>query len=360
MIIVIRRNRMKLTEEVEKVVIKYIIDSIEHHENDLVGVVMEHFELSMPTVRRLIKQLIEEDVITQARQRGRYPGYRLKTKSYHSKYDLSEGGLHEDKIYYDSIMPHLEGAPRNVQQLLEYAAMEIINNAIDHSGGKVLQVRTLRNARRVTVQIIDDGIGIFRKIQQDLNLQTPQQSILELCKGKFTSDPAKHSGEGIFFSSRMVDIFIIVSYGLFFSGHENHDVIEELASEEKLEVNGTIVHLVVDLDTDRTPVEVFNKYADQDMDPTFHKTIIPVRIMNIEGGNLVSRSQAKRLLARVDRFKTVVLDFDGVQMIGQAFADEVFRVYRNEHEDVQIESINTNADIQKMIAHVTKKEPGKV
>jgi len=56
---------MKLTKEVERVVIKYIIDSIEHHENDLVGVVMEHFELSMPTVRRLIKQLIEEDVITQ-------------------------------------------------------------------------------------------------------------------------------------------------------------------------------------------------------------------------------------------------------------------------------------------------------
>lgn len=343
---------MKLTKELEEVVIKYIIDNVEHHENNLVKIVMDHFELSMPTVRRLIKQLVEEGIITQGSKRGRYPKYSLKTEKFSKTYELVKNDLHEDKIYYESIMPHLEMVPRNVQQLLEYAAMEIINNAIDHSGGTRLQIRTLRNAKRVTVQIIDDGIGIFRKIQNDLGLQTPQQSILELCKGKFTSDPEKHSGEGIFFSSRMVDIFLILSYGVYFYGHENCDIIEELTSEEDLQIEGTFVHLVVEMDTDRTPVDVFNKYSDQDMIPTFHKTIIPVRIMNVEGGNLISRSQAKRLLARVDRFKTVVLDFEGVEMIGQAFADEVFRVYQNEHEDVQIESVNTNHVIQKMIEHI--------
>ena len=76
------------------------------------------------------------------------------------------------------------------------------------------------------------------------------------------------------------------------------------------------------------------------------------RSMNVEGGNLVSRSQAKRLLTRVERLTTVVLDFEGVEMIGQAFADEIFRVFKAAHPDVKIVPENANANIGKMIRHV--------
>ena len=79
--------------------------------------------------------------------------------------------------------------------------------------------------------------------------------------------------------------------------------------------------------------------------PTFRRTIIPVRMMLREGEFLISRARARR-------FKTVVPDFEGVEMIGQAFADEVFRVYQQEHENVQIESLNADRIIQKMIDHV--------
>ena len=65
---------------------------------------------------------------------------------------------------------------------------------------------------------------------------------------------------------------------------------------------------------------------------------------------LVSRSQAKRLLNRFERFKVVVLDFEGVQEVGQAFADEIFRVFSNFHPATEIRALNANEQVQKMIA----------
>jgi hypothetical protein len=63
---------------------------------------------------------------------------------------------------------------------------------------------------------------------------------------------------------------------------------------------------------------------------------------------LVSRSQVKRLIARFDRFKTVILDFDGVQEIGQAFADELFRVYGGSHPDVELLTTNMTEQVKQM------------
>jgi len=56
----------------------------------------------------------------------------------------------------------------------------------------------------------------------------------------------------------------------------------------------------------------------------------------------ISRSQAKRLLMGLEKFKQVVLDFKGVSSVGQAFVDEVFRVFQNEHPDIAIQYFNAN------------------
>ena len=56
-------------------------------------------------------------------------------------------------------------------------------------------------------------------------------------------------------------------------------------------------------------------------------THIPLRLAEYGEDNLVSRSQAKRVLARVDRFEEVILDYSGIRAVGQAFADEIFRVF---------------------------------
>jgi hypothetical protein len=64
---------------------------------------------------------------------------------------------------------------------------------------------------------------------------------------------------------------------------------------------------------------------------------------------LVSRSQAKRLLARFEVFREVILDFAGVASIGQAFADEVFRVFQNAHPEVHLRIMHASEEVLRMI-----------
>jgi ribosomal protein S4E len=51
----------------------------------------------------------------------------------------------------------------------------------------------------------------------------------------------------------------------------------------------------------------------------------------------------------VDRFKNVLFDFTEVEIIGQAFADEVFRVFANEHPQIEILPIRANPAVLQMI-----------
>jgi hypothetical protein len=51
----------------------------------------------------------------------------------------------------------------------------------------------------------------------------------------------------------------------------------------------------------------------------------------------------------MDRFKTVILDFSEIQTIGQAFADEVFRVFANQHPDIELVPINANPEVIAMV-----------
>ncbi len=108
---------------------------------------------------------------------------------------------------------------------------------------------------------------------------------------------------------------------------------------------GTTVWMKLSNKSTRQPKDVYDKFTG---DFAFNKTTVPVKLAQV-GSSLVSRSQAKRILARFEQFRTVQLDFSGVEWVGQAFADEIFRVYKNAHPDVQIEVVNANEDIGKMI-----------
>ena len=101
--------------------------------------------------------------------------------------------------------------------------------------------------------------------------------------------------------------------------------------------------------TARTTKKVFDKFSVGE-DYGFTKTVVPVKLTQYGDDNLVSRSQAKRLLARVEKFKIVVLDFSRVASIGQAFADEVFRVFVRRHPEIEITPINAGSEVKRMIS----------
>lgn len=195
---------------------------------------------------------------------------------------------------------------------------------------------------------MDNGVGIFRKIQAELNLIDERQAIFELAKGKLTTDPANHTGQGIFFSSRMMDEFSIVSGGLVFD-HTRTRERDYLAEREQARA-GTWIYMALNNHTSRSTKKVFDEYSSKDGDYRFNKTVVPVTLAKFGPAELVSRSQAKRLLARVDLFEVVIFDFKGVETIGQAFADEIFRVFARTHRDMEIRFTNCTKQVSEMIS----------
>ena len=75
----------------------------------------------------------------------------------------------------------------------------MLNNVIDHSRGEKVEIFLERTATSIEILIRDNSEGIFKKIQRELGLIDERQALLELVKGKLTTAPDNHSGEGIFF-----------------------------------------------------------------------------------------------------------------------------------------------------------------
>lgn len=80
-----------------------------------------------------------------------------------------------------------------------------------------------------------------------------------------------------------------------------------------------------------------------------NKTVISVGLALYEGEHLLSRSQAKRILNRVEKFKTVILDFQDIDFIGEAFADEVFRVFVRRNPQISLIPLNFTKDVEQAI-----------
>ena len=278
---------------------------------------------------------------------GRGVAYSLAEMNRASE-EYTREGLSEDRVWRSFLAPLVHDLSENVRDIWRYGFTEMVNNAIDHSAADKITVGCVRNALYTQVWVSDDGEGIFNKIQKALQLFDPREAILELAKGKFTTDPENHSGEGIFFSSKVFDLFEIRSGGLHFM-HENGR--DDQLIESSNHAPGTVVVMRLLNNSPRTLKEVFDQFAVPE-EYTFAKTIVPVKLGQYEGEKLVSRSQAKRLIFRFEKFKTVVLDFTGVEEIGQAFSDEVFRVFQNKHPETKLVPMHMTDAVKNMVLRV--------
>jgi hypothetical protein len=215
----------------------------------------------------------------------------------------------------------------------------------------VCDIELRENAKRIQINIGDRGVGIFYKIKNECGLEDARHALLELSKGKLTTDPERHTGEGVFFTSRMFTRFEILSNDLFFSREmqDDEDWLIEVENRHTA-TKGTMITLVLDKSATYTDVDVFKKYENDDSG--FTKTHVPVRLARYGEEQLVSRSQARRVLARFNRFSEVILDFKDVPRIGRAFADEIFRVFRDEHPGIQIIPVRTTPEVRATIEHV--------
>lgn len=251
----------------------------------------------------------------------------------------------ESRIWLQLINPNLE-LPDNVSNLCFYGFSKLLNNAVEHAECHHIIVRGEQNDRSVTLEIEDDGIGIFNKIRTHFNLDSEIHALIELTKGKLTVDPQTHSGEGLFFSSKMFERFRIESGTLSVTFEAEKCSINQLTEPRK----GTFVHMEIGGNSQIKAQDVFNQFCDAE-NLNFYKTRFSILLAAFES-NLISRSQAKRVTTRLENFKEVELDFNGVESIGQAFADELLRVWPLKHPQTRVVAINTNEAVRKMINHV--------
>jgi anti-sigma regulatory factor (Ser/Thr protein kinase) len=240
--------------------------------------------------------------------------------------------------------------PRNVIDVCHYGFTEMFNNVIDHSLSNTAVVSYEQTYTKIIMTIKDRGVGIFQKLQNDFNLPDARSALLELSKGLLTSDRKRHAGQGIFFTSRMFDEFSLRSGDLFYTRKRKDDdwLIETGDIVEPL--TGTVVQMDIGTNATWTTRQIFNRYQGDDI--SFRKTHVPIKLGKYPGEQLVSRSQAKRVLARFEQFTEVMLDFDGVEDIGQPFADEIFRVFPLHHPGTTLLVTNTNKNVQKMIEYI--------
>ncbi|REJ88725.1 MAG: DUF4325 domain-containing protein [Planctomycetota bacterium] len=326
---------------------QFIIDRVGEHPADIVRVTAEFWKITREAARLHVKALEDAGVI---HSEGRTSAKRHYLNAIaEESLSLPTEGLMEDVPWSRTIRPMLAGAPQNVIDITGVAVTEMVNNVIDHSGSPDVVIDVRYTAATVDVTIVDHGVGIFHKVKQECGLNEEREAVLELVKGKLTTAPKEHTGYGIFFTSRMCDLFAIYSGRLMFT-HIQPDN-DWLFEQDRDEVPGTTVRLTIAMSTDRTAKDVYDQFCppDAEGDFSFSKTHVPIRLAQYADEQLVSRSQAKRVLVRFEKFKEVLLDFRGVDFIGQAFADEIFRVFPLAHKDVNLVFINANPTVKRMI-----------
>lgn len=326
----------------------YIVEKVGSHTDDIAQVAAAHFGISRQAVNTQLRRLVSAGIlIAQGATRSRR--YALAVLDEKQIVVPLIPGMAEDAIWRTEVVPFLSDIPQRAHEIWQYGCTEMLNNAIDHSAGTKVILRLQRTAATIRIILSDDGEGIFRKVTRELQLDDERHAVLELAKGKLTTDPENHTGEGIFFTSRLFDEFYILSGNVFFSHHtpRNEDWILEAGDT----TSGTQVRLQLNNNTTKMVARVLSQYTTGG-DYEFSRTVVPVHLARYGNEALISRSQAKRLLARFDRFRTVVLDFTDVERIGQGFADEVFRVFAKRHRDVELVPIKTNRSVKTMIRRV--------
>ncbi|MFA6294674.1 MAG: STAS-like domain-containing protein, partial [Victivallales bacterium] len=177
-------------------------------------------------------------------------------------------------------------------------------------------------------------------------LQDENSAVGELIKGKTTTMKERHSGEGIFFTSKLGDLVSFRSHGLEIIFD---NIRKDIFVQKKRFISGTEVVFEISRHSKRKIDKCFHQFAPEEFDYKFDRTSILVKLFQKD---YVSRSEAKRLVSGLDKFKEVILDFKDVDAIGQGFADELFRVFMTGHPGIKVHVRNAGDPVRILLSHV--------
>lgn len=342
---------MSFSKSKQSAIREYILDKIASSDPEFVRKTTESFSVSPNTVYRYLRELLGSGVIAKKRNGVYHMVNRLNRFTLRRDRNelVDEQKIYEKFVYDD----YVKSLPENVRKIWDFSFTEMMNNAIDHSRAGKVDCLLSSNRAYTLIVIYDNGIGLFRNIKDWFGLDSIDDAIAELFKGRVTTDSENHSGEGIFFTSRFLDEFAVVSDGKVFTHNRYDEIISDMEDIPGLEkwqnTKGTIVVMKQSNNSNKRVEEIIGRFSDEDTSE-FSKTVIPIK--EFFETYPVSRSQAKRLCARLDVFNEIELDFNGVSDMGQGFADEVFRVFQNRNPEILIKATNMSPIVERMFRHV--------
>jgi anti-sigma regulatory factor (Ser/Thr protein kinase) len=327
---------------------QWITECALRHGDQLPARLMERLGISRRRAGTLLRKLVAMQWLL-AEGTARRPLYRPgPLRQVVRRYALD--GLQEDLPWRRDFAPCFV-LPAEVRRMAQHAFTELLNNAVDHSGGSAVTVSMRQTPTQMQLLVSDDGCGVFERIAGSFAIDDPTVAMLELSKGKLTSQPARHSGHGLFFTSRLADVFDI---------HANQAAFQCRSWERRCwrpgkpaARGGSSIYLAILLDTRRTLDAVLRAHSHDDAGYSFERTVVPLHLLTGAGVALASRADAKRVASRLPQFRRAELDFDGVAEIGHGFADELFRVFQRANPDLELVPIGMGARVAAMVQSVS-------
>lgn len=307
--------------------------------------------LSRAYIHRMLKALVDEEKLVRVGKAnqsryvpagGKITATLLPTRV---RKIVVNRSLAEDRILSQikTESSIFQGLKTPVASIVDYAFTEMLNNAIEHSASEKIDITLAKTPSEIDFTVSDRGVGIFKNIMKKKKLASTIEAIQDLLKGKETTMPEAHSGEGIFFTSKVADRLTIRSF-------EKKIVFDNIGRDIYVRdirpVAGTRVDFMVSLKSSKNISDIFRQYTDDSLE--FNKSGVKVKLYSGDV-DYVSRSQARRLLVGLEKFKTIEMDFTDVDTVGQAFADEIFRVWKDKHPNIELIPINAVENVEMMI-----------
>jgi anti-sigma regulatory factor (Ser/Thr protein kinase) len=328
----------------------YILENVAGNPAAIVSLVTAKFGVSPMTVHRHLQTLIKNGKLIKSGT-TKNTKYFLQDEYDRQKIYNIENTSAEDKMFRD-FADIFSRFAKNIYEICSFGVTEMLNNAIDHSRGSKITLQTIYREPELTIIVKDNGVGAFKTICDYLNFNDLREGIVHISKGKITRDPINHTGQGIFFTSRMFDKFIIDANDLVY---EKDNAIQDWTFWQRAGGKGTTITMTINVHAATTCKQIFSMYEGEEH--AFDKTEFIVQLADFKETSFVSRSQAKRILFGLDKFSLITFDFKRVEFIGQGFVDEIFRIFLNNHPDIRIQYINANEAVRFMIERGSRARP---
>jgi len=326
---------------------QWITEAATAHPHDLADHLMKRLAISRSSALRLLQRLVASQWLVREgtpRRPHHRPGLLRQVVRRYALERLDEHGP-----WARDFAPQL-ALGGNLARLAQHVFTELLNNAIDHSGGSSVTISMRQTPAHLQLLVSDDGCGLFERIGSTFAIQDPTLAMLELSKGKLSSQPERHTGRGLFFASRIADVLDLHANARAFQ-HRRWQP-NQWRSGRPATQQGTSVFAAIALDSTCDLDTLLRAHSADGQGYGFERTVVPMHLLADTPGGLESRAQARHVAARLAQFRCAELDFQGIDHVGHSFADELFRVFGREYPALDLVAKNTTARVAAMLASV--------